>query len=111
MQRAIQETERRRTKQHAYNIEHHITPRSVKKAVHDIMEGAYAAQNVRGRLFPKTKVAEKSEDYSILSAEALSAKINALEHQMYEHAHHLEFEEAAKLRDLIHQIKQNVLAK
>lgn len=111
MQRAIQETERRRAKQHAYNEAHGITPRSVKRAVHDVMEGAYADDSVRGRLFPKGKVREKADEYSTLSPEALSAKIAKLENQMHEHAHHLEFEEAARLRDLIHEIRQRSLGR
>jgi excinuclease ABC subunit B len=111
MQRAMQETERRRNKQHAYNVAHNITPRGVKKAVHDIMEGAYAEKSVRGRLFPKLKVAENGEDYTTLSPEALTAKMAKLENQMYEHAHNLEFEEAARIRDLLQQIKENLLNK
>ncbi len=111
MQRAIEETERRRAKQHAYNQLHHITPRSVKKAVHDVMEGAYADTSVRGRLFPKAKVGEKEYDYSTLSPEELSAKIAKLEKQMYEHAHNLEFEEAARVRDLIRQMQEYQLGK
>ena len=106
MERAIKETERRRAKQQAYNIEHHITPRGIQKAVHDIMEGAYATNTPRGRLYPKSKVAEPAEEYRTLSPQALAVKLTALEKQMYEHAHNLEFEEAAKLRDLIHEIKQ-----
>ncbi|OGT37485.1 MAG: excinuclease ABC subunit B [Gammaproteobacteria bacterium RIFCSPHIGHO2_12_FULL_37_14] len=111
IQRATLETERRRAKQHAHNQAHGITPRSIKKAVHDVMEGAYAESNVRGRLFPKARVGEKEYEYATLSPEALSAKITKLENQMYEHAHHLEFEEAARLRDVIHEIKEHLLAK
>lgn len=111
MQRAIQETDRRRIKQRAYNEAHGITPRGVKKAVHNVMEGAYTENSVRGRLFPKAKIAEKMEDYSTLSSEALSAKIAKLEKQMYEHAHNLEFEEAASLRDLIHQLRESSLGR
>jgi excinuclease ABC subunit B len=111
MQRAIQETERRRLKQQAYNEAHHITPRSIIKKIHDVMEGAYSENSVRGKLFPKGKVAEPSEDYLALSAEALTAKLAKLEQQMYEHAHHLEFEEAAAMRDKIHELKQVLLSK
>lgn len=105
MRRAIDETERRREKQRAYNEAHNITPISIKKAVHDVMEGAYSEQSTRGRLFPKSKTTENAADYSLLSSEALSAKISKLEKQMYDHAHNLEFEEAANLRDLIHQLR------
>lgn len=108
MERAIGETLRRRQKQHAYNEANGITPRSVQKAVRDIMEGAYAPNAVRGKLFPK--VAESGADYNSLNPAALKAKIAQLEKQMYEHAHNLEFEEAANLRDLINELRKNVLA-
>ena len=109
MQRAIQETERRRIKQQAYNEAHGITPRGIIKAIHDVMEGAYGDNTVRGRLFPKSKAAEDARDYVTLSAEALTEKMTKLENQMYEHAHNLEFEEAAQLRDLIQSMKQRLI--
>ncbi|HTM63657.1 MAG TPA: UvrB/UvrC motif-containing protein, partial [Gammaproteobacteria bacterium] len=111
MQRAMDETERRRAKQEAYNIEHNITPLSIVKAVHDIMEGAYSEKSVRGKLFPRVKVAEDDKDYSGMSQEALSSEIKKLENKMFEHAHNLEFEEAAQLRDLIHSLRENALGK
>ena len=111
IQRAIQETDRRREKQRAYNEVHHITPRSISKAVHDVMEGAYSAKSVRGRLFPKMKAADEKSEYLALSPENLSAKIAKLESQMYEHAHNLEFEEAAHLRDLIHELREMSLGR
>lgn len=106
MQRAIQETERRRIKQEEYNKAHGITPRSISKAVHNVMEGAYAEDGTRGKLFPKAKISAEKKDYLKLSPEALTAKIAKLEHQMYEHAHNLEFEEAAHLRDLIQELRE-----
>lgn len=111
MQRAIQETERRRKKQADHNALHGITPQSIEKAVHDVMEGAYSDKHVRGRLFPKGKAAEPMAEYLTLSPEALTSKITKLEKQMFEHAHHLEFEEAAKLRDLINQLRENTLCR
>jgi excinuclease ABC subunit B len=111
MEHAIQETERRREKQHAYNQAHRITPRSVQRAVNDVMEGAYADTGVRGHLFPKGKLAVAQEDYSRLSFDTLVVKIAKLEKRMYEHAHHLEFEEAAKLRDTVHELRQYLLNK
>jgi excinuclease ABC subunit B len=110
MERAIGETSRRREKQHEYNIAHGITPQGVQKAVRDIMEGAYGPNSVRGKLFPK--VIDKDEaKYMALSPEKLTAKIAELEKKMYGHAHNLEFEEAGKLRDLIHRLQVNALDK
>jgi excinuclease ABC subunit B len=77
--------------------------------VHNVMEGAYSEHSPRGKLFPKSKVSEKGEDYSTLSAEAITAKITKLEAKMYEHAHNLEFEEAAAIRDEIHELKQSLI--
>lgn len=111
MQRAISETERRRARQQTYNEEHGITPTSISKAVHNVMEGAYADNSVRGRMYPKGKVADSVSEYLALSPEALSTKISKLENQMYEHAHNLEFEEAAHVRDLIHQLRELALGR
>jgi excinuclease ABC subunit B len=109
MQRAMQETERRRQKQQLYNQQHGITPRGVEKAVRDIMEGAYSSQSVRGKMY--SKVAEKEEaEYLALPPEKLSQKIAQLEKQMYEHAHNLEFEEAARLRDFIKTLQKDRLS-
>jgi excinuclease ABC subunit B len=111
MQRAIQETDRRRQKQKDHNEQHGITPRTIKKAIHDVMEGAYSEKSVRGKMFPKLKVADSEYDYSVLSPDAIAKRIAKLEAEMYEHAHQLEFEEAARLRDVIHELKQHQLAK
>ncbi len=111
MRRAMDETSRRREKQQAYNKAHGITPVSIIKAVHDVMEGAYAPESVRGKLFPKAKVGENTVDYAALSPEVLEAKIAKLEKQMYEHAHNLEFEQAGALRDLIRRIQDIALSR
>lgn len=107
MERAMNETARRREKQDAYNKEHGITPTSVVKAVRDIMEGAYSENSVRGKLYPK--VSDRTAEYRVLSPDALKKKMVHLEKEMYEHAHNLEFEEAARLRDLIKEIQDNVM--
>jgi excinuclease ABC subunit B len=102
MQRAIDETERRRAKQVEYNREHGITPRSVRKAVQDIMEGA------RGPAGPAqqfARVAEELVRYERMSPEQLEKEVARLEKAMFEHAHNLEFEEAARLRDQIQHIQ------
>lgn len=104
MQRAIQETERRRDKQIAFNKEHGIVPRSVKKAVGNIMEGAQSKYDQQRHQQIKA-VAEQYGEYGTLTPEMAVKKIHQLEQQMYEHARNLEFEEAAGLRDQIQQIK------
>lgn len=111
MQRAIDETQRRREKQKEYNKKHNITPKTVIKAVRDVMEGAYAEGAVRGKLYPGKKVNDKGVDYSTMSQQAISREIAKLENKMHEHAHNLEFEEAAKLRDLINQIRNDSLGR
>ena len=108
MQRAIAETDRRREKQEAYNAAHGITPKGVEKAVTDILEGAYSAPG-RGKSRAR-KVADKKGGYAAdlakLTPEALSRKIRQLEDNMYEHAKNLEFEEAARVRDELAELKR-----
>jgi len=107
MERAIGETNRRRAKQVAFNKEHGITPRGVEKKIADIMEGAYASSPAAsaGRY---AQVAEETLEYARLSPHEAEKKIEALEKQMLEHARNLEFEEAAKLRDEIQNLKEHV---
>lgn len=111
MYRAMKETRRRREKQEAYNKEHGITPVGIKKAVQDIMEGAYANSSVRGKMYSPKKAADDGEDYAVMSVEELTRKIIKLEKKMFEHAHNLEFEEAARVRDQIHQAQACLLGK
>ena len=108
MKRAIEETERRRAKQIAYNERHGITPRTIRKAVADIMEGAAATVPGRGRR-KTARVAEERADYAALSPEQAMQRIRKLEQQMYEHARNLEFEEAARIRDEITHIRETAL--
>jgi len=102
MQRALDETERRREKQMAFNAEHGITPRSVQKSVQDIMEGAREAGPPRGG----EQVAEPHGLYRHMTPAQLSKRIQQLEKQMLGHARDLEFEEAARLRDEIQRIRK-----
>ncbi|HEY8385066.1 MAG TPA: helicase-related protein, partial [Porticoccaceae bacterium] len=111
MQRAIDETERRRARQQAFNTEHGLTPVGIHKSVADIMEGAVVYGPGKGK---KRKVAEGLQRYDkslegIDNLKSLAAQIAALEEKMYEHARNLEFEEAAALRDRIHALKQREL--
>jgi excinuclease ABC subunit B len=114
IQAAMGETERRRNKQIAYNLEHGITPRSVVRKISDIMEGARSeAANEKsragGRGKSDRKVAESALDYSTLSPEQIAARIRKLEAQMYKHAQDLEFEQAARVRDEIHKLRSEGL--
>ena len=112
MRRALEETDRRRQKQVEYNLAHGITPRSIVKAVTDVMEGARepaanevpATDSTRGRK-RAVGVAEPRVDYAALSPEQLGSKLKKLEDQMFKHAQNLEFEEAARVRDEIRKIK------
>jgi len=104
MQRAMGETDRRRAKQVTYNVAHSITPRSVEKAVTDVMEGAYAGAPGSPRQY--AKVAEEGLEYAKLSPTQLIQKIKKLEQQMYKHARDLEFEAAARLRDEIRKVQK-----
>jgi excinuclease ABC subunit B len=101
MQRAIDETNRRRDKQLAHNEEHGITPATIKKQVADIMEAAYP---VPGR--GPRKVADKRSSYETMTPEQLAKEAIKLEKKMLEAARDLEFEEAARLRDEIQRIRQ-----
>jgi len=108
MQRAMDETERRREKQLAYNLEHNVVPQGIHKSVADIMEGARSIPGKGGR-----KVAERSGKYKtdtspVASAGDLWHQIAALEEKMFDSARNLEFEEAARLRDQVHQLKKMV---
>ncbi|MBZ0222243.1 MAG: excinuclease ABC subunit UvrB [Dokdonella sp.] len=112
MRAAIDETERRRNRQLEYNAAHGITPRSVERRITDVMEGARdsaATERGRGRGGVMRKVAESAADYQLLNPEQLAARIRELEARMYKHAQNLEFEEAARVRDEIHRIREQGL--
>lgn len=103
MQRAIDETERRRTKQLEFNKQHNITPRTVEKNIADIMEAAYPGAPPTAKRF--AKVAEETAEYAALTPAQMSKKIKDLEKAMHKHAKNLEFEEAAKVRDQLKSLQ------
>jgi excinuclease ABC subunit B len=110
MQRAMDETERRRAMQIEFNKQNGITPKSIVKDVKDIMEGAYAAtgQNRRDR-----QAAEADAAYDVIGAEPIkniAKEIKRLEDKMYQHARNLEFEEAAQTRDMLGKLREKSLA-
>ena len=97
MRHAIDETERRRQKQEAFNKEHGITPKGVKKEIRDIIDGVYRGEDVK--VMPESKLIDVTKDPSILEEKNLSKRLKQLEAQMMEHAKNLDFEKAAKLRE------------
>ncbi len=103
MQRAIDETNRRRNKQLRYNSEHGIEPRSIVKGIQDIMEGARAAARPRRR--DRARGARRAA--AGLTPDQVFARIRELEKRMYAHARDLEFERAAKLRDEIEELRRD----
>ena len=103
MRRAIDETERRRAKQTAFNTEHGITPQTIRKAVADILEGATPGAPMRAQEY--AGVAEEAAEYASLTPAQMAKKIKALEKTMYRHAKDLEFEQAAAIRDRIRELQ------
>jgi excinuclease ABC subunit B len=104
MEKAIAESERRRAKQLAFNAEHGITPRSVVKQVRDLIDGVFSAQAVKDDLKAE-QLAAQAQD---LSEKDLGKRIKQLEKQMLEHARNLEFEKAARIRDQLATLREQV---
>jgi excinuclease ABC subunit B len=102
MQRAMGETDRRRTKQIAFNLEHGIEPKGVTKRIKDIIDGVYDVQEKRSELH----VAQNRAHYESMSEKELAKEIGRLEKQMMAEAKNLEFERAAATRDQIAKIKE-----
>jgi excinuclease ABC subunit B len=105
MQRAMDETDRRREKQEAFNRDNHITPVGIVKRVTDVMDVGYGS-NFNQRQSHSDKVAEATKEYSGLNVKQLDKALKKLENTMYEHAQNLEFEDAAKTRDKIALVKE-----
>ena len=101
MKKAIDETERRRDKQKAYNAEHGITPKSIQKEVRDIIDGVY-----RGEQPDKIEIAE---NVGAMTEKELSVQIKKLEKEMFDYAKNLDFEKAAVVRDRLAELKARVL--
>jgi len=111
MQKAIEETDRRREKQVAFNKEHGITPVGIQKNVSDIMEGAYKMPYDLSKGASRKKVAEEVYEYSRMTPEQGMKKVRQLEQTMYKHAKDLEFEEAARIRDGVTRLKDIIVGK
>jgi excinuclease ABC subunit B len=101
MKRAIDETERRRAKQIAFNEANGITPKGVQKKIKEMIDGVYspAAQK-------QMEQAEETAKIEGMSEKQISKEIKRLEKLMVDHAKNLEFEKAAQVRDQLHVLKQ-----
>jgi excinuclease ABC subunit B len=104
MRRAIDETERRRAKQVAHNAAHGITPRGIRKQVRDLIDGVYS-DKAKDDLARFEQVREAAQ-VEALSERDLGKRIKQLEKQMLDHAKNLEFEQAARIRDQLAQLRE-----
>jgi excinuclease ABC subunit B len=104
MRRAIDETERRRNKQIAFNAANNITPAGIKKEIRDLIDGVYSPQEARLEL----QVAQESARYESMSEKQVSKEIKRLEKLMVDHAKNLEFEKAAQVRDQLRILKDQL---
>jgi excinuclease ABC subunit B len=105
MKKAMGETERRRNKQIAFNLEHGITPRSIVKRIKDLIDGVYSEKS--GKEAEKLAMQTELQRAVVedMSEKDISREIKRLEKQMVEHAKNLEFEKAARVRDQLHVLK------
>jgi excinuclease ABC subunit B len=104
MRLAIDETDRRRKKQLAYNTMHGIVPRGVTKRIKDIIEGIYDS----GEAHVKLKAAQARASYEVMSEKELTREVKRVEQEMLEAARRLEFERAAELRNRLAELKQRL---
>lgn len=104
MRAAIDETNRRREKQLAFNQQHQITPRGVHKRIKDLIDGVYSLDSAQRKL----KVSESQMNYDTMSERQISKEIQRLEKQMLNAARNLEFEQAAQYRDDIKRLKNKL---
>ncbi|QTN24917.1 excinuclease ABC subunit UvrB [Rhizobacter sp. AJA081-3] len=102
MRKAIGETERRRTKQLAFNVEHGIVARSVNKKIKELIDGVYGEKNAKDDL----KSATEAAAVEAMSEKDLAKRIKLLEKQMLDHARNLEFEKAARVRDQLALLRE-----
>ncbi len=104
MKRAMGETERRRNKQLAFNLENNITPIGIKKQIRELIDGVYKVDEARAELM----AAQEQAKYESMSQKQVSKEIKRLEKLMQDHAKNLEFEKAAQMRDQLHLLKEQL---
>ncbi|WP_206485645.1 excinuclease ABC subunit UvrB [Thalassotalea sp. G2M2-11] len=107
MRKAIDETNRRREKQHQYNLDNNIIPQGVNRKISDVMDMGDSPE--QALLKRKQKAAEAEANYQVLSVEEIDRQVKALENTMLDHAQNLEFEQAAAVRDKIAKLRQQQL--
>jgi excinuclease ABC subunit B len=105
MRRAIDETDRRRTKQVAHNLANNITPQGIQKRIKDIIEGTYEPETAREKL----KAEQAQAKYLAMSAKDISKEIKRLEKEMLKAAKNLEFEKATEFRNDLKKLREGVL--
>ncbi len=104
MRLAIDETDRRRAKQVAWNLEMGITPIGVQKRIKDLIEGIYDPDEAK----KEQRAAQAKAKYEAMPEKDMERELKALEKLMVEAARNLEFEKAAELRDRLHALKQQM---
>ena len=104
MRRAMDETERRRNKQIAFNTENNITPMGIKKQIRDLIDGVYKIDEARQELM----AAQEQAKYEAMSEKQVSKEIKRLEKLMMDHSKNLEFEKAAQVRDQLQLLKEQL---
>jgi excinuclease ABC subunit B len=112
MERALAETSRRRTKQLAHNAEHGITPQGIQKKIADVMSLGAGYDTDAGELGSVKgggKGRGKKGPQPVLTPEQMAKRIKQMETRMQQHARNLEFEEAARLRDEIGELRNEML--
>ncbi len=109
MRRAMDETERRREKQHQYNLDNNITPKGVIRKITDVMDVGTRSSAKKLSLLAE-QIAEGLANYQLLTTKEIDQKIEELEKTMYLHAQNLEFEQAAALRDDIAKLRAQQLS-
>ncbi|PNH90307.1 excinuclease ABC subunit B [Vibrio diazotrophicus] len=113
MKKAMDETNRRREKQRAYNEAIGLKPQALKRNIKDIMEIGDIAKSRKqksSKVVALSKVAEDAANYGSLTPQQLDKEISKLEGQMYKYAQNLEFEMAAKTRDQIEELRKQFIA-
>jgi excinuclease ABC subunit B len=104
IKRAIAETDRRRKRQEAYNVQHAITPMGVIKRIKDLIDGVYDAEGAKSGF----AAAQAEARYEAMSEKQVAREIKALEKKMLAHARNLEFEQAASVRDQLAELKKRL---